>query len=136
MDPLLDATYLEIAAYCEFRRLMMNYIYFVLGGDRVQPLPASIKAECAALEDMIDAFPTRPQVLRPATHDTGVISYHTSYLLVSDTQPFTRTTMLVHLPLIVDSMKSLSPLFRDALIHSEWPTFDQLYADLLASYET
>ena len=136
LDPLLDATYLEIAAYCEFRRLMMHYIYFVLGGDRVHPLSPSIKTDLAALEDMIDAFPTRPQVLRlPHTH-TGVIYYHTSYLLVSDTQPFTRTTMLVHLPPILEKMKRLSPLFKHALIESYWPTFDQLYDNLLASYQT
>ena len=141
LDPLLDATYLEITAYCEFRRLMMHYIYFVMGGNRVQPLSPSIKTDLAALEDMIDAFPTRPQVLRlprhdTHVHDTDVIYYHTSYLLVSDTQPFTRTTMLVHLPPIVDSIISLSPLFKEALIESYWTTFDQLYADLLESYQT
>ena len=108
---------------------MMMYIYFVWGGDRVRPLPDDVKTALDALEDMIDVFPIKSQVLRHPRRGTalsytgtynadGVVTYHTSYLVFSDSQPFTRSAMHSHLPAVVAKMKRLEPLFREALIAS------------------
>jgi hypothetical protein len=147
LNPSSDATYLEIAEYCKFRRLVMNYLYFVLGFERVRPLPEAVKTDLAALEDMIDVFPTKSQVLRHPRRGTalfytgtynadGVVTYHTSYLVFSDSQPFTRSAMLAHLPAVVAELKKLELVFKEALIEEAWASFDQLYGELVAAYET
>jgi hypothetical protein len=132
-----DATFLELAQYCRFRRLMTKYIYFVwCCRIRVRRLPEAVKTALKALEDMIDVFPTKRQVLRHPRRGTGVISYHTSYLVFSDSQPFTRSAMLAHLPAVVAMMKRLKPVFREALIEETRAGFDELYAKVVAAYET
>ena len=53
-----DATFLELAQYCRFRRLMTKYIYFVwCCRIRVRRLPEAVKTALKALEDMIDVVP-------------------------------------------------------------------------------
>ena len=134
-DPLVDATYLELAEYCKFRRLMTAYIGFVRGVDK-RPLPEAVKTALDALRDMIDVFPLEIQVLRRPRRGTGVFSYQTAYLVFSDSQPFTRSAMLARLPAVVAMMKRLEMVFKEALIESTWTKFDERYAQVLAAYET
>jgi hypothetical protein len=140
-NPLVDATYLEVAEYCKFRRRMMRYIYFVWGGERERTLPEAVKTDLAALEDMIDVFPTKSQVLRQHISGVGgvgdgVIRYHTSYLVFSDNQPFTRSAMLARLPAVVVRMKRLNPVFTQALIEVTRASFDELCTNVGVAYET
>ena len=133
--PLVDATYLELAEYCKFRGLMTAYIYFVRAVDE-RTLPEAVKTALDALGDMIDVFPTKSQVLRRPRRGTGVFSYQTAYLVFSDSQPFTRSAMLAQLPAVVAKMKMDKALFKGALTEPRWEYFDELYAQVLAAYET
>ena len=136
-DPLVDATFLELAQYCRFRSLMNKYICFVwCCRIRVRPLPEAVETAADDLQDMIDVFPTKGQVLRDPRRGTGVFSYQTSYLVFSDRQPFTRSAMLAHLPAVVVKMQGLRPVFREALIEVTRADFDELYAQVFAAYET
>ena len=44
--------------------------------------------------------------------------------------------MLAHLPAVVAEMKRLKPVFREALIEETRAGFDELYAKVVAAYET
>ena len=135
-DPLVDATFLELAQYCRFIRLMTKYICFVwCCRIRVRPLPEAVEAAADDLQDMIDVFPTKSQVLRHPRRGIGVISYQTAYLVFSDRQPFTRSAMLARLPAVVAKMEGLKSVFREALIEQTQADFDELYAQVLAAYE-
>ena len=134
-DPLVDATYLELAEYCKFRGLMTAYIYFVRAVDE-RTLPEAVKTALDALGDMIDVFPIKSQVLRQPRRGTGVFSYQTAYLVFSDSQPFTRSAMLARLPAVVARMEGLKALFKGALTEPRWEYFEDLYAQVLAAYET
>jgi hypothetical protein len=133
-DPLVDATYLELAEYCKFRGLMTAYIYFVRAVDE-RTLPEAVKTALDALGDMIDVFPTKSQVLRQPRRGTGVFSYQTAYLVFSDSQPFTRSAMLARLPAVVARMEGLKARFKRALTEPRWGYFENLYAQVLAAYE-
>ena len=136
-DPLVDATYLELAQYCTFRRLMTQYIWFVwFCRIRGWALPEAVKTAKDDLEDMIDVFPAEVQVVRRPRRGIGVISYQTAYLVFSERQPFTRSAMLARLPAVVARMKGLNPVFREALIEVTRADFDELYAQVFAAYET
>ena len=136
-NALVDATYVELAQYCTFRRLMTNYIWFVwFCRIRGRPLPPAVKKDKDNLEDMIDVFPAEGQVLRRPRRGKGVFSYQTAYLVFSERQPFTRSVMLAQLPAVVVRMKGLNPVFREALIEVTRADFDELYGSVLAAYET
>ena len=134
-DPLVDATYLELAEYCKFRRLMTAYIEFVRGVDK-RPLPEAVKTALDALRDMIYVFPLEIQVLRRPTRGKGVFSYQTAYLVFSERQPFTRSAMLARLPAVVAKMEGLKARFKRALTEPRWVYFEDLYAQVLAAYGT
>ena len=135
VDDPLDATYLELSEYCKFRRLMTTYICFVwCCRIRGVPLPEAVETDLDALEDMIDVFPTKSQVLRHPRRGIGVISYQTAYLVFSKRQPFTRSAMLARLPAVVAEIEGLQAVFREAVMEENRASFDELYAQVLAAY--
>ena len=116
---------------------MNKYICFVwCCRIRVRPLPEAVEAAADDLQDMIDVFPTKSQVLRHPRRGIGVISYQTAYLVFADRQPFTRSAMLARLPAVVARMKGLKARFKRALTEPRWEHFEDLYAQVLAAYET
>jgi hypothetical protein len=136
-NPLVDTTYLELSEYCKFRRLMTTYICFVwCCRIRRVTLPEAVETDLDALEDMIDVFPTKSQVLWHPRHGTGDISYQTAYLVFSERQPFTRSAMLARLPAVVAEIKGLQTVFREAVMEENRDSFDELYGNVLAAYET
>ena len=116
---------------------MNKYICFVwCCRIRVRPLPEAVEAAADDLQDMIDVFPTKSQVLRRPRRGKGVFSYQTAYLMFSERQPFTRSVMLARLPAVVVKLKRLNPVFREALIEVTRADFDEHYIQVLAAYET
>jgi hypothetical protein len=113
---------------------MRRYVLFVGAGDVVLWLSDEVNRDLEALEDMADAFPTASQVLR-GENGRGERSYHTSYLVWSDSRPFNRNAMLAGWAPVVAEMRRMKQLFKWALMSSTWQQFEALYASVLAAYE-
>jgi hypothetical protein len=133
-----DPIYIEIAAYCAFRRALGKYIMGTWAGNVVGPrLTQPVTDALDWLDDEKDAYPTGRQLLEePVRVLGGPIRYHTSYEVFSDSRPFSRSAMVAGFRPVMHKVTTTEPDFRVALHHSVHVIHTRDYDSLVTAYKT
>jgi hypothetical protein len=134
--PETDETYKEIQEYCKFRDQFRKYLGFLLAEDFVRRLPKKCHEAWSILDDMMDRFPVKRQLLLSPRWPREVVrlSYHTSYLVLSDRSMFSRSAILTALPRVVAKMREYKDMFWQAVKSKD--ECQRLYDEAIQAFMT